>query len=681
MSGPEWTPEPGGPDLEGRPLTGDPAATANSNPAPTPTVRVGSNPFGAGSVRPDATEQDDAEAQANLEADTARPSKLGALVGATRTVVVSLIVGLWNKHRRRSRAEVTVPDLNAADSTLLPDPGAPTEPDAAEDGADVVIPVPAGVRGWSPAGWSWETRVGVAAVFSFLILVGVFIVKKGWLGQWKTVPLAVNSLDAPKKKDKAGKSEPVESPPPPLTAEHPGIDPAGGSSPSSPPAPTLATATQPLQIGEQTLPGPGPEHVPPASSASAALTTRPEAPAPANPTTLPILAADGAAVVATPEVVVSDTTGGPPSMPNLPPGLDLATSAPATPPEAPPVAPVAEPAAAPTVVETAPTSQPVPEPKPIAAPVEPAVIAAPNPPEAAPIVAAEPGKVDPPAPDPEPAVVASPTAPQPTKSPVLEPVPTATADQGAEATTSTRGDNWLVMPSAGKRPSGVTSSDIGSTESSNGDASPARGRSRVADGPPVRDDPGQSAGQAGLVLHTVQPGENFWTISQQYYNSHRYYKALHKANAGQVPDIKELYVGTVLRIPPPETLDRSLVSAPVLGAALDGATVSRASSAGKSGDTDTDSGVEIPPTRTTRPGYRRLRARPTEPTEAPRRPTYQSKANDTLRSVARDTLTDSHRANEIFNLNRDLLSDPKGPIPAGTTLTLPEDAVIGGRVR
>ena len=66
---------------------------------------------------------------------------------------------------------------------------------------------------------------------------------------------------------------------------------------------------------------------------------------------------------------------------------------------------------------------------------------------------------------------------------------------------------------------------------------------------------------------------------------------------------------------------------------------------------------------------------------APLRPTYRVKANETLRSIARDTLGDSKRYREILDLNRDAIDDPRGPIAAGTTLTLPEDAIIGRRAR
>ena len=67
-----------------------------------------------------------------------------------------------------------------------------------------------------------------------------------------------------------------------------------------------------------------------------------------------------------------------------------------------------------------------------------------------------------------------------------------------------------------------------------------------------------------------------------------------------------------------------------------------------------------------------------EAVEAPRRPTYKVKAHETLRSIARDTLGDPHRYREILELNRDAIDDPNR-LAAGTSLTLPEDAVVRDR--
>ena len=80
-----------------------------------------------------------------------------------------------------------------------------------------------------------------------------------------------------------------------------------------------------------------------------------------------------------------------------------------------------------------------------------------------------------------------------------------------------------------------------------------------------------------------------------------------------------------------------------------------------------------------RPRPARPSPTPRPPSE-PRRPTYNVKPFETLRSIARDTLNDPKRDREIYNLNRDILDDPN-VLPAGTTLTLPEDAKIGRRAR
>ena len=55
------------------------------------------------------------------------------------------------------------------------------------------------------------------------------------------------------------------------------------------------------------------------------------------------------------------------------------------------------------------------------------------------------------------------------------------------------------------------------------------------------------------------------------------------------------------------------------------------------------------------------------------RPVYKVRPNDTLRSIARDTLGSSRRANEILDLNRDIIDDPQNLI-VGQMLELPEDA-------
>ena len=55
------------------------------------------------------------------------------------------------------------------------------------------------------------------------------------------------------------------------------------------------------------------------------------------------------------------------------------------------------------------------------------------------------------------------------------------------------------------------------------------------------------------------------------------------------------------------------------------------------------------------------------------RPVYRVRTYDTLRSIARDTLGDARRANEILDLNRGLIDDPN-QLVAGQVLELPDDA-------
>ena len=69
------------------------------------------------------------------------------------------------------------------------------------------------------------------------------------------------------------------------------------------------------------------------------------------------------------------------------------------------------------------------------------------------------------------------------------------------------------------------------------------------------------AGVLGRVpyTHTVRSGENFWTISQLYYKSGRYHKALWAANKETVPAPDRLTVGDKIIIPRVDQLDPALI--------------------------------------------------------------------------------------------------------------------------
>ncbi len=235
------------------------------------------------------------------------------------------------------------------------------------------------------------------------------------------------------------------------------------------------------------------------------------------------------------------------------------------------------------------------------------------------------------------------------------------------------------------------------------------------------------------VPHLVERGENFWSISRQYYNSGRYYRALWKANAERYPDISVLHVGDTIMIPPPEELDPKYIVAPRTGASSTLAGARGSPGSGRDGDrqdsaTDpAEPSASSPSRRTPTSAARssqasrladgvparssratdgeldlsisdgraragrsgelavnddarndepetRTSARPRRSdTAAPGRPIYKVRPYDTLRSIARDTLDDPRRASEILELNRGLIDDPTQLI-AGQILELPEDA-------
>lgn len=239
-----------------------------------------------------------------------------------------------------------------------------------------------------------------------------------------------------------------------------------------------------------------------------------------------------------------------------------------------------------------------------------------------------------------------------------------------------------------------------------------RGEVSVAEPEPIAV---ASKGTEGVdwVPHIVQRGESFWTISQLYYGSARFYKSLHSANLPKVGPLTEpLYVGQTIHIPPPEALDPTLIERARARVSVDasearqtsGSTAAGLSRAGvKSSasilpttsepvESAEEEGADLPgerelalPSRdpfTRREQGRRVAATAEEPGDAPRqtprRPVYRVRAHETLRSIARETLRDSRRADEIWNLNADVITDPR-ILTEGQLLELPYDAKVGTR--
>jgi nucleoid-associated protein YgaU len=641
MSGPLWTPEPDADRSEPRPLSPDPAQAFDPSQAQAqPTEPAVTRPHAQADH--DATDPDEAPRPAPTRK---RPA-----------------------FKFPSLKFIKLPSLGSERHEMMPevprtDPGQPAEPPARKKP----------VAKFPLLGLKRETRVGIAALLSFVVLVAALVVKKGWVG--KAVPLAINAntgekSDPPAEKDKKP-DEPKKEPKPPEP------DPPLAKDEEPKPAPQAAPADRPTP--DPKLAGDSGTNVPP-SSAPTSPTKETEPPGlPPTPTPTPtaearpleppggdspLLPGDSPA---TPETApVATTPPAPPSTAGLPEAPPLPSTGPGAPTGT--EATEAPPALGPMPVTQA-EPPPAPEPPPLSKV------------ETPPIPKVEPSPIPkvetPPIPkvEPSPMPKAEATAPvRAEKTPTLDPVPTpvpgppaalaepvaARASTTAAATASALGAGWVVIKSGGKRIPGAG-------------AGPSAEPSTIADGPRSRED-ATAVDQVEPVLHRVMPGENFYTISQTYYRSGRYYKALHAANGRQVPKIDELYVGTVLRIPPPEALDRSLIL-PASGRlkVADEPTGSKVTRTSRRDDPAAEVELALP--------TRRRRARPDpEVADEPQRPTYKVKPHETLRSIARDTLGDSTRDREILGLNRDIIDDPTALSP-GTVLTLPEDAVIGRRAR
>jgi nucleoid-associated protein YgaU len=197
------------------------------------------------------------------------------------------------------------------------------------------------------------------------------------------------------------------------------------------------------------------------------------------------------------------------------------------------------------------------------------------------------------------------------------------------------------------------------------------------------------------VPHVVKSGENFFTIAHDYYGSGRFYPALWKANSDQVPDPEKLRVGQTIRIPPPEALDGSLVLPPRAPAGA-GTVANSARSTRPARDNASSKAVSdrssavalaLPVSDpfgernfpATKPAAGDLAASSSAPAR-PRLPRYRIRRQETLRSIARDTLGDSRRADEILEMNREVIDDPNQLKP-GQEIELPEDARTGRRAR
>ncbi len=207
------------------------------------------------------------------------------------------------------------------------------------------------------------------------------------------------------------------------------------------------------------------------------------------------------------------------------------------------------------------------------------------------------------------------------------------------------------------------------------------------------------AGKIDTVLHKVESGENFYTISQSYYSSGRYYRALAHANGDKFKRPEDLFVGAVIRVPPPEDLEPSYIDPPGTryGSRPKPQSPKTAAEAPKTmtpirrarrSEVELNLPISDPAAERVSDDRGRSAARGEEsdfdrdrdaPEAASRRvstrPVHKVQPDETLRTIARDRLGSGRRADEILDLNRDTIDDPSDLV-VGQILELPQDARV-----
>jgi nucleoid-associated protein YgaU len=147
---------------------------------------------------------------------------------------------------------------------------------------------------------------------------------------------------------------------------------------------------------------------------------------------------------------------------------------------------------------------------------------------------------------------------------------------------------------------------------------------------------------AGGQTYTVEPNDNFWTISKKVYGTVRYFQALARVNGRSAPDPTLLMPGMAIRTPPAKVLEARF---PELIPAPPGSAVVPASACGPAGLYRGETG----------------------------QPIYRVGRGDTLTGIAQAHLGRSSRWIQIYHLNRQQLADPQ-KLVVGTELVMPADA-------
>ena len=159
--------------------------------------------------------------------------------------------------------------------------------------------------------------------------------------------------------------------------------------------------------------------------------------------------------------------------------------------------------------------------------------------------------------------------------------------------------------------------------------------------------------------YNIEPNDNFWTISRKKYGTGRYFMALSQHNLSVIPDPKRMKPGVTIATPSVDVLEKTY---PTL---IPKAAPSDTAAAGESSTPAT--------------AIRRTNATTTTTDEAgffvsnDGVPMYRVGSEDTLSDIAKQHLGRSSRWVQIFEMNRDTLTDGN-TLKVGTLLRLPGDA-------
>lgn len=156
------------------------------------------------------------------------------------------------------------------------------------------------------------------------------------------------------------------------------------------------------------------------------------------------------------------------------------------------------------------------------------------------------------------------------------------------------------------------------------------------EGDKVKDGPHQTQS------YKVGPNENFWKVSEKFYGTGGYFRALHEFNRQQFPRMDDLGVGDVVQIPPRTNLEQRY---PTL----------------------------CPKTRNVPAPKAKEQLTSQGATGTRRGNTYIVAEGDTLFDIARTELGRAARWSEIYELNKDQLGEDFDYLSPGTELILPDD--------